>query len=217
MRSTTLQGTTSIRAVMGWATMLVLVGGCAPTATTPDVVSATTIGGATPGSLVLKSDGIGPYRLGDPAESVIEGISSDIGGWDADSAEANSTLPVPSCDGRDTRIVSWGNLVLMFAGPVEDQVFVDWVYGFDPVRGDPENVRGIDLYTEDGIGLGSRRPDVTLVLGSRVVIVDDPAIDVASFTIDGDDEDHITGLFTSVDPDAPVQTLAHAPGCDDPG
>lgn len=163
--------------------------------------------------LALRPDGVGPFRVGDDADSVIEGISEDIGGWSVDSAEGENTIPLPRCPGDSTRLVAWDNLVLLFSGADGAMTFHSWTYGFDPVTGDTEDVRQLGLQTDDGIGLGTSRTDIETVLGTRVTIVDDPTIDVATFTIDGGDARHVSGRFTDLEPDAAVQTLASEPGC----
>jgi hypothetical protein len=188
----------------------VAVGGCAGNGRS----GASSVPTAPP-SLILRPDGIGPYRIGDPADVVIDGLSSDIGGWDVDSLDEDSTVQVPVCDPSGTRMVAWGNLVLLFSGPPTAETLTTWTYGFDPVTGNAIDVRGLDLRTDDGIGLGTPRTDVERILTGRLVIEDDLAIDVSTFAIDPDDARHLVGRFASADPDAGVQTLSSAPGCDD--
>ncbi len=169
-------------------------------------------------SLDLRPDGIGTYLVGDPAEEVIAGISQAIGGWDADSSDAESTLQVPTCTSEDgvivpTRLVSWGNLVLLFAGSDPSSTLHTWTYGFDPVTGNAEDVRALGLTTGDGVGLGMARPQVERLLGDRLEVVDDETLDQAVFTIDGTEPEHVAGRFTSVEPDGLVQILERQPNC----
>jgi hypothetical protein len=185
------------------------VAGCSASDTKPDVPTSS----APSNDLVLRPDGIGPFRIGDDTASVIEGISAEIGGWSADSSEGESTIPLPRCPGESTRLVAWDNLVLLFSGPEGATTFHSWTYGFDPVTGNTEDVRQLGLHTDDGIGLGTPRTEVEAVLGSRVTIVDDPTINVATFTIDGADAFHVSGRFPDLDAAAGVQTLASEPGC----
>jgi hypothetical protein len=177
--------------------------------------------GRPPGasSLDLRPDGIGPFTVGDPAEDVIEGIAGSIGGWDADSADAESTLLVPSCTSDDgavlpTRMVSWGNLVLLFTGTGPASEFHSWSYGFDPVTGNAGDVRSLGLMTEDGIGLGTERERVESVLGMRLSVIDDEALDLSTFTIDGAMREHLEGRFTSTGADAVVQVIEREPNCE---
>jgi hypothetical protein len=169
-------------------------------------------------SLELRPDGIGPYLVGDPAEEVIAGISEAIGGWDADSDDAESTLQVPTCTSGDgvvlpTRLVSWGNLVLLFTGPDTSATLHTWTYGFDPVTGNAEDVRTLGLTTVDGVGLGMPRPQVESLLGDRLEVVDDETLDQSVFTIDGTVPEHVAGRFTSIAPDGLVQILERQPNC----
>lgn len=159
---------------------------------------------------------VGPYELGDPAAVVIDGMSSLIGGWDGDSEEADGNLPPALCGSETVRQVSWGNLVLFF-DLGDAAAFVSWAYGFDPIRGNADNVRGLQLATAAGIGLSSTRQDTERVYAGRLTVDDDPAIDLARFAIDADEPDHMVGVFgRASDPEAPVQSLEHAPRCEQP-
>ncbi|HSJ72178.1 MAG TPA: hypothetical protein VLA29_11105 [Acidimicrobiia bacterium] len=186
----------------------VLLGACSPgggpnTAPTP----------TTPPTLVLRASGIGAYDVGMPAERVIEGISSEIGGSDADSTESDSSVIVPDCGVASVRLVSWGNLVLFFSGEEPDSPFLTWSYGFDPMTASADDLRQLGLVTDEGISLGSSRADVERAYRGRIMIQDDEVIDIATFTIDGDEAEHITGHFPTTDPDDTVQYLERAPGC----
>ena len=91
---------------------------------------------------------------------VIDGVSSQIGGWDADSAEEDSSLLLPDCGVPSVRLMSWGNLVLIFAGEEDDSAFLTWSYGFDPVTGNSEDLRKLGLRTAEDVGLGTPRSDL---------------------------------------------------------
>lgn len=162
---------------------------------------------------MLRASGIGSYDVGTPAERVIEGVSSEIGGPDADSTESDSSIIVPDCGVTAVRLVSWGNLVLFFSGEEPDSPFLTWSYGFDPVTASADDLRQLGLVTDEGIGLGSARPDVERAYAGRILIQDDALIDVSTFTIDGDEAEHITGRFPTTDPDDAVQYLERVPGC----
>mgnify|MGYP001815434818 FL=1 len=164
----------------------------------------------------LHADGIGPYRLGDPASLVIEGVSSLIGGWDGDSMTEDGTLQPAQCEEEVLRQVSWGNLVLFFDEGGEG-AFAAWAYGYDPILGNSDNERGLTLTTEEGIGLHSKRTDVEERFGDRVSIADNTVIDLATFTVDADDPVHLIGSIEAAnDPDAKVLSLENAPGCNQP-
>jgi hypothetical protein len=183
----------------------VVASGCAPGDDTSPASPAT-----------LHPDGIGPYRIGDPAATVIDGVSSRIGGWDGDSSAGDGSLEPAQCGSEAFRQVSWGNLVLFFEIAGEG-TFTAWAYGFDPILGNSDNERGLALTTEEGIGLGSTRMSLESAYGARVQIEDDTAIDLATFAIDGTDPAHIVGSLDAAESlDAEVLSLESAPGCDQP-
>ena len=165
-------------------------------------------------NLVLLPSGIGRYTVGNPADEVIEGLSRQIGGFDADSLEEDSSVLVPDCDGLPTRLVSWGNLVLLFVTDGAAEVFHTWSYGFDPVNGNAEDSRDLRLETEEGLSLTSTRPELIDLYGARVTVVDNPAIDLASYTIDTANDEHLAGNLASVEPDARVQLIERVPNCE---
>ncbi len=165
-------------------------------------------------NLVLLADGIGPFRIGSPADEVVDGLSRQIGGFDADSSEEDSRVLVPTCDDLSTRLVSWGNLVLLFVTEGAAETFYTWSYGFDPVTGNAEDSRDLRLKTDEGLGLTSTRPDLVDLYGSRVTIVDLPAIDLATYTIDPANSEHLAGNLESVDADARVQLIERIPNCE---
>ena len=112
------------------------------------------------------------------------------------------------------RLVSWGNLVLLFVTDGAAEVFHTWSYGFDPVNGNAEDSRDLRLETEEGLGLTSTRPDLVDLYGSRVTIVDAPSIDLATYTIDAANDEHLAGNLESVDTDARIQLIERIPNCD---
>ncbi|MGI9667393.1 MAG: hypothetical protein ACR2N2_09860 [Acidimicrobiia bacterium] len=164
-------------------------------------------------SLVLAENGIGEFRIGMAADEVISGLSSQLGGWDADSADEDTRVQVPQCPGGETRLVSWGNLVLLFVDDGVQSVFHTWSYGFDPVTGNAEDFRRLGLRTEEGIGLDSTRIDLEDAYGSRLTIEDDERIDLATYTIDGSHDEHLAGNLWSTDDDALVQLIERVPNC----
>lgn len=169
-----------------------------------------------PSPASLHPDGIGPYRFGDSATLVIDGVSSLIGGWDGDSNDGDGVLPHAQCAEETFRQVSWGNLVLFFEVDT-DGSFTAWTYGYDPILGNSDNERGLALTTEEGIGLHSSRTDVEDGFGQRVSIIDNTAVDLATFTVDAEEPIHLVGgLAAANDPDALVLSLESAPGCDQP-
>lgn len=151
--------------------------------------------------------------VGQPADEVIDGLSASIGGSDADSDDPDTSLQVPDCGEPGTRVVSWGNLVLFFVDRFGTSVFQTWSYGFDPVTGNATDIRRLGLVTEESIGLGSSRDELSDAYRSRLVIDEDVALDLATFTIDELNQEHLAGRLTSVDPDATLQFLERRPAC----
>ena len=180
-------------------------GASEPTLTTPGVV-----GGS---GLVLSADGIGSYAIGDDADEVIDGVSAQIGGWDSDSIEPGTTIEAPECGGGAVRQMSWGNLVLVFVDTGAGSRLFTWAYGYDPVTGNAEDRRGLDLRTDSGIRLGTPRSELERIHRNDVSITDDASVDIARFTVDGDEEEHLSGRLGSTAPDAVVQFLERMPGC----
>lgn len=193
-------------AIVGLVTVFTLVGcaGSNGSTTDPDGPAS---------NLTLLPTGIGIFDVGLPADEVIEGVSAQVGGPDADSADRDDSIPIPDCGIPDVRIVSWGSLILVFAGDAPEAAFVTWSYGFDPRTGNSEDLRQLGLVTDTGVGLGTLRPDVERIYGSRLDVVDDTVIDLASFAIDGDESEHLGGRFPTTDPNAPVQYLERVPTC----
>lgn len=171
--------------------------------------------GATrpPPDLTLLPTGLGTFDVGLPAQQVIDGVSAQVGGWDADSADRDDTIPLPDCGFDDVRIVTWGTLVLVFDGEGPDDPFFTWSYGFDPVTGNAEDLRRLGLVTAEGVGPGTSRPEIERVYRGRLDIVDDTVIDVASFTIDGDEAEHLAGRFPTTAPGEALQYLERVPAC----
>lgn len=163
--------------------------------------------------LDLQPDGIGRYTVGQPADEVIAGISTQIGGPDGDSIDSDTLLQVPDCGSPGTRVVSWGNLVLFFVDRNGSSVFATWSYGFDPITGNAQDARGLDLTTPDGIGLGSTRDDLTAAYGHSVDFSPDIDLDLETFSINASRDEYLSGRLTSLESDATVQFLERQPAC----
>lgn len=195
------------RILLVLAALLAVVASCSSADNGP-------VGGAP--ELVLLPDGIGRYTVGQPADEVIAGVSSVIGGPDADSSDADSALQIPDCRASGTRVVSWGNLVLLFVERGAASVFATWSYGFDPVTGNADDARALNLTTEEGVGLGTPRAELTATYGSDVAFLPDAAVGLETFAIDGSAPEHISGRLSSLAPDATIQLLERQPACADP-
>ena len=162
--------------------------------------------------LALLANGLGPFRFGDSGSAVVEGVTATIGGWDSDSSESDSiTLPV--CDQGSVRLVSWGSLVLTFVTRVGSETFTSWSYGFDPLTGDSEDNRHLELATPEGIMLGSSRDDLVNAYGSAVSITDDTVVDSAAFIVAGDSATQLAGKLDTAGSAGRVDFLETTPSC----
>ncbi|MFV2000248.1 MAG: hypothetical protein ACC654_07785 [Acidimicrobiia bacterium] len=163
--------------------------------------------------LTLHAEGIGPYEVGDEAEFVIESITNTIGGWDADSSEDGSPVQLPECKTDSSRVVSWGSLALVFVRGYARETFVSWSFGFDPVSGNSDDLRGLDLRTEAGVGLGTTRQELEDAYGTGLEIIDQPDIASATFTVDKPQEPHLSGKLDSSGPQGVVDLIQIEPTC----
>ncbi|MCB1245784.1 MAG: hypothetical protein KDB69_00795 [Acidimicrobiia bacterium] len=161
------------------------------------------------GTLTLDQDGIGPVSVGDSFQTAYDWLVQVLGGPDADTGDATSTLDPPDCGGVSNRMVSWGNFAVMFAGDDPDDLrLVAWTYGFDPVTGSGDDTRGLGLTTDAGIGLGSTRNDIERAHAGEVSFTDLPEIGGVGFTIGATGTAHIVGRLAPV-----VVLLELAPSC----
>ena len=106
-------------------------------------------------TFTLTADGIGDFVVGDPFDQVSTDLEARFGGTDVDSFEETTEVFVPSCDGDVTRLLSWGNFIVLFTGDADDLRLATWTYGFDPITGSSEDIRQLNLKTTAGIGLGA--------------------------------------------------------------
>jgi hypothetical protein len=166
-------------------------------------------GGATSGSLVLTQRGLGPFEVGDPFQVVSDQLVQVFGGPDADSDNPTSTVYVPTCGGQTDRLQSWGNFIVMFTGSPNDLRLASWTYGFDPITGSGEDVRRLNLLTDEGIGLGSTRGEVERAYGAEASFTDAPELDSVLVTLGNEGGSHISGRL---EPD--VVLLELEPTCE---
>lgn len=173
-----------------------------------------TVDAPLPSPLVLHTSGIGPFAVGDEPDTVIEGISSTVGGPDRDSGWIDSDSVYGRCPGATMRAVGWGSLFLVFVEDNGTQALYTWTYGFDHetgARGDP---RGLGLRTTSGIGLGSSRSDIIAAHGNAVTFEDDAGLDIYGFRIDPDGATaHLRGVVAGPEPDDGVTFIERIPGC----
>ena len=117
-------------------------------------------------TFTLTADGIGDFVVGDPFDQVSTDLEARFGGTDVDSFEETTEVFVPSCDGDVTRLLSWGNFIVLFTGDADDLRLATWTYGFDPITGSSEDIRQLNLKTTAGIGLGATRQEIERAYGS---------------------------------------------------
>ena len=182
--------------------------------TTPAVPESTTSLAARPpaSDLVLRDDGLGPFRFGDSSVTVVDAVTATIGGWDADSNDGDA-VAIPSCAEGRVRIVSWGSLVLVFVEQSGAEVFTGWSYGFDPLTGNSDDHRGLGLTTSEGIMLGSDSQDLIEAYGPAVSITDDTDLDTATFVVSSSGPTRLAGRLDRTGPMGSVDYLETTPGC----
>ena len=177
----------------------------------PDTTTSLALGPPSV-ELVLLDDGLGPFRFGDIAEAVVEGVTATIGGWNADSG-TNDAITPPVCEDRQSHSVAWGSLVLSFVERDGVDTFINWAYGFDPMTGNSDDNRHLGLTTPEGIGLGSVRNDLVRTYGPNVSITDDTELNTAVFMVSGNAETHIAGKLNSAGPSGTIDFLETTPDC----
>jgi hypothetical protein len=177
---------------------------------TPDTTTLAL--GPPSAELVLLDDGLEPFRFGDIAEAVVEGVTATIGGWNADSA-SNDAITPPVCEDGQTHSVSWGSLVLSFVERDGVDTFTHWAYGFDPLTANSDDNRQLGLTTPEGIGLGSVRNDLLRAYGSAVSITDDTELNTAAFMVSGNAETYIVGKLNIAGSSGTVDFLETTPSC----
>ncbi len=148
---------------------------------------------SSPPPIVLTESGIGEFEVGDPFDLVNDRLIQLFGGPDADSDEIGSTVYVPSCGGVTDRLVSWGNFIVMYTGDANDLRLASWTYGFDPTTGGGDDVRGLGLTTDEGIGLGATQREVERAYPGSASFTEAPALDSVLFTLGNIAEHHISG------------------------
>jgi hypothetical protein len=198
--------------ILLFSALLTGLSACSITAQPAQETTTTLAPGSLASDLVLLEDGLGPFRFGDSGTAVIEGVTAAIGGWDSDSSDSDS-VTLANCDDGVARIVSWGSLVLTFVERNGAESFTGWSYGFDPLTGDSVDNRHLALATPDGIRLGSGRSDLIDTYGDTVSILDNAALDTATFHVAGSGSTQLAGKLDSAGSAAIVDFLETTPGC----
>lgn len=107
-------------------------------------------------TITLSSAGVGPFSFGTAFAEVDQELRSQLGPPDDDSRGPDDSL----CPARTLR---WGALRVDFAngGGAEPLTLSGWGYSYG---GDAEGSVGPELFTEEGLTLGSPRTDVEATL-----------------------------------------------------
>jgi len=182
----------------------------------PDVAATTTSEAAPLVSLALSGDGLGDVLLGFPPDVVTADISALFGEPDLDSGwiPADANL-FGSCPGVSMRAVGWGSLVTIFINEGTDPLgerFYTYTYGYDYAENEGGvDPRGLDLSTEDGIGINATVTDLERAYGSDLRISGNAELDTWSFDVA---DSPLRGLVTGPDPTDTVTLLELSPGCD---
>ncbi len=178
---------------------------------TPGAATSTTDQRGTAPPVVLEPDGLGAVVLGEPADLVVDELTSLIGSPDDDTDWIDGTSGVFGVCPSPLRVVSWGSLSTFFSGGPDASALFAYSYGFDfgeALAGvDP---RGLDLTTAAGIGIGTAVAELD---DPAVVIDGDAAIDVWEFTIDGTADPHLQGQVTGTDDTDTVLFIETSTGC----
>jgi len=167
--------------------------------------------------LRLAPDGLLAVSFGRGVDEVTEDLTSRFGAPDTDSGWIAADNLYGTCPGDQTRAIGWGSLVTLFAmgDPVTAASgFFAWTYGFDLATNtggaDP---RGIDLVTEDDIGLGSTRTELVVAYGTRLTETEDLVAETWSFDIDAEEALGMRGLLDGPGQAATVTSIESSPGC----
>ncbi len=183
-------------------------------ACTTDAPAATTTNPAPLADLELSADGLGDIQFGVDPDTVVADISARFGAPDHDSLWIPSEPNIyGSCPGETMRAIGWGSLVAIFIDDGTSDLggwFFTYTYGYDY----SENTggidqRGLDLRTENGVGLNTTVADLRTTLGDELVIAGDAALDVWSFETGA-----FRGLLSGPDDNDVVTLLEPQLGCD---
>ena len=184
------------------------------TTSLPASTTQTTL--ATLEPLVLAPDGLGAVSFGVDAPTVMADLTSRFGGSDSDTGWVPPEGIYGTCPGLLVRAVGWGSFAALFTDAGADRLpeFFAWTYGFDLATTtggvDP---RGLDLRTEEGIGLGSTATELDAAYGSRLLATSGHAGAGWGFRIDPDDPIGMRGLMSGGEPGSVVTSIESAPAC----
>lgn len=190
-----------------------------PPTTQAPATTATTEDEGPP--VVLRGDGLGAHRFGDPVDEVIAGLTLRWAPPDTDSGWVGApNSPFGVCPGNEVRVLEWRGFRVYFSdgptpfGPAGRRHFFTWDYlaaDFENPRPDAGGNRPV-LRTEPGITVASSVADLQQAYGDKLELFDreeggGPAFGVQ--TADGG----LFGFVTNVDPGGLVRSILGGGGC----
>ncbi len=181
--------------------------------TTTGGVTTTAVAAGTP--LVLIPGGFQTVPFGVEPEVALARVALAFGDPTGDTGWVPAQDLGP-CPGDEVRLVSWGELSLLFSNEVApfavpgSRHFTSWIYTGPASPADP------GLMTFAGIGLGSTRADLDAAYGPRLAITEDDLFG-PSFQVDfepgQDDFIYLSGALTDATPDGIVIGLSAGRSC----
>jgi hypothetical protein len=171
--------------------------------------------------VVLRGDGLGAHRFGDPVDEVIAGLTlrwappNQDSGW---TPAGNSPFGV--CPGNEVRVVEWRGFSVLFSdgptpfGPAGRRHFFSWNYqaeDLDHPAPDPGGNRP-RLATPAGISVGATVDDLQRAYGDKLELFDEEEGPGPSFGVQTADGG-LFGTLTSAEPGGIVRYIVGGGGC----
>jgi hypothetical protein len=189
-----------------------------PTTRAPATTSTTEDEGPP---VVLRGDGLGAHRFGDPVDEVIAGLTLRWAPPDQDSGWVPAgSSPIGVCPGNEVRVVEWQGFSVLFSdgptpfGPGGRRHFFSWTYqarDLDRPAPDPGGNRP-RLTTPEGISVGMTVADLQRAYGQRLEIFDEEGGPGPSFGVQTADGG-LFGSLTSVEPGGIIRNIIGGGGC----
>ncbi|HSJ27107.1 MAG TPA: hypothetical protein VLB67_02785 [Acidimicrobiia bacterium] len=181
------------------------------TSTTSTSTTSTTVPAFPTDDLLLRADGVGRLRFGDPWGEVLDVLLELLGAPDEDSGWVDQASHYGICLGDEVRFVRWGTFQVFFTdGPS------DWRQdGIRHFASYSQSVyfagRELDLVTVDGVSLGTAVGDVRAILGAEAV-TDDPIYGPV-FSYDPPGPGWQWGFLSGLEPDDVVEVIFGSIAC----
>jgi hypothetical protein len=191
-----------------------------PPATQASATTSTTEDEGPP--VVLRGDGLGAHRFGDPVDEVIAGLTLRWGPPNQDSGWLRAgDSPFGVCPGNEVRGVEWTGFRVLFSdgptpfGPAGRRHFFTWVYlaaGTDTAPRPDLGGNRPPLRTEAGISVAATVADLQRAYGDKLELFDDPEAGGPFFGVTTPNG-LLNGGVTSVDPGGIVRSMTGGGGC----